>query len=590
MFDEDEHDDGEPADSPRLDVGSWTEPDRPAVSADVPPPPIGGGTLALTADGRTLWVSDADRNRLFAVDVVTHEVVQRVELHDDCEPGRVAEGPGSTVAVLCRRAGDLITVDADAGAVPRRVRICGNPRGLANDPADHAWLVACAEGTVLRVRDGEVLETISLGVELRDVVDAGPPVRVSTFRDPEVLTLDAFGSVVDRRAPTDLLLLDGDVVEFDPQRIPADPDTAAFRFVPNTARRTLPTADGGWLMLHQAAARASSVSAGASGWANGFCTPLQAGVVTRWSPDEPWPVATAMRGLVTVYDFAVDPDHDLIAAVGDQRVLFVGELPVSATVVNSCDAGTGVELGGVPTSVVFGPEGLAWVQLREPGQLVLVDPESLGVVGRIPLDSTSVADSGHEIFHRPGLAGMACVSCHPEGRDDGQRWSFDDSAPRRTQALNVGLEGGEPFHWRGEMPDMQAVFDEVHLAQLGGDLASEGHADALQRWIFALPTLQPIDADADGAIARGEAVFDELGCRQCHAGARLSNEQNVVLADYGELQVPTLRGVAFRPPFMHDGRAADLHAAVVDMVTLTAADHEVSEEALDDLVRYTASR
>ena len=73
---------------------------------------------------------------------------------------------------------------------------------------------------------------------------------------------------------------------------------------------------------------------------------------------------------------------------------------------------------------------------------------------RVDLGGDSVYDTGHELFHRDAGAGIACASCHAEGGDDGHVWQFSDIGPRRTQSVNVGLEGTAPFHWSGDQADI----------------------------------------------------------------------------------------------------------------------------------------
>lgn len=180
------------------------------------------------------------------------------------------------------------------------------------------------------------------------------------------------------------------------------------------------------------------------------------------------------------------------------------------------DPGT-VELPGEPTSVVLVDDRHAWVQLREPAALVLVDVETLALVANVVLAESSVRDTGHVLFHRPTERLVACVSCHPEGREDGRVWSFSNLGARRTQALDIGLEGTEPFHWRGELADVAAVVEDTFRSRMGGPFLSEDHVAALERWIFALPPLTMPPPTDPATVERGRERFEALGCGSCHA-------------------------------------------------------------------------
>jgi cytochrome c peroxidase len=51
---------------------------------------------------------------------------------------------------------------------------------------------------------------------------------------------------------------------------------------------------------------------------------------------------------------------------------------------------------------------------------------------------------------------------------------------------------------------------------------------------------------------------DEVGCLACHAGEQLTTNALVDVGTGGKFKVPSLRGVAARAPFLHDGCAPTL--------------------------------
>ena len=91
---------------------------------------------------------------------------------------------------------------------------------------------------------------------------------------------------------------------------------------------------------------------------------------------------------------------------------------------------------------------------------------------------------------------------------------------------------------------------------------SEAHVDAISRWIDALPALPPLSSPRDKAAAfRGKALFHDprVGCASCHSGASFTSNTNASVGKGGPpLQTPSLLGVAWRAPFMHDGCAPTL--------------------------------
>ena len=103
----------------------------------------------------------------------------------------------------------------------------------------------------------------------------------------------------------------------------------------------------------------------------------------------------------------------------------------------------------VPTgrvvALAFDPSQQLVVQTREPSMLLKGNRSVI-------LPGASRKHTGHELFHLSTAGVIACASCHPEGQEDGQVWSFPGVGARRTQAISGGILGSEPFHWSGDLP------------------------------------------------------------------------------------------------------------------------------------------
>lgn len=577
----------------RLDLHAPGEPPGrgPVVLADPPPPPVSGGTLLLSHDGAIGFAADPDRDAVYVVDLAAQRVLHSVELAPGSEPGRIVESPLGVIHVALRRSGEVATIDVTSGELVVRP-VCANPRGIAVDPVDGAVLVACAEGVLARLRRDDSVERLVVGVELRDVVDPGPPIRVSTFREAQVLTLDAAGAITAQQSPPVVGVHSIEFVDLDDPAL--EEDDIHDRMTANTARRTWGTSDGGWLMLHQAGSSVARTGGGGYVGGDGFCIPVQATVVSHGLPGDTTVEAWPLEHIAPAFDAAVTDDLSMVAAVGGMAeswaIMFASDELQPRTVVPApCVAEHRVFLPGEPTSVVFDDDGYAWVQLREPASLVRVDPWEEALVAEIGLGGRSVLDTGHDLFHRPTFGMVACVSCHPEGREDGRMWDFSDLGLRRTQALDVGLEGTEPFHWRGDQADIAAIMDHTFEFLMGGDDLDAEYVEALERWLFALPSLRTPPPQDPVMIERGREHFETLGCASCHWGPKLTHNATIRFGEYGMLQVPSLLGVAFRAPYMHDGRAGDLEAALDDMLRLTAPKAELSTKVRTDLLAYLAS-
>jgi mono/diheme cytochrome c family protein len=208
---------------------------------------------------------------------------------------------------------------------------------------------------------------------------------------------------------------------------------------------------------------------------------------------------------------------------------------------------------GRVVAVAYDPAGRLALQTRGPAMFHLGDRA-------IPLPGRARKHTGHELFHTSTIGGIACASCHPEGRDDGQVWNFANLGPRRTQSLAGGIAGTEPFHWSGDMANFTMLVSDVFGSRMSGPNIQLVHADSLKKWIDKIPRMEAPGASDAEAAARGKAIFNDsaVGCGTCHGGARLTNNQNVSVNTGGVFQVPSLVGIAWRAPYMHEGCAATL--------------------------------
>lgn len=530
--------------------GGPTDPrnEGPAYSPDNPPPAISGGTLIALKDGVTAVAADPDRDRVWIVDTKDLTVRGSIALNPGDEPGRGVEDSAGRVWVALRRGGAVVTLDVAALSVTARTPVCAEPRGLVHDPASDQIHVACAGGELVTLAAATGVETrrLRLDRDLRDVLLDGAGLRVSRFRSAELLSIDAAGTVTKRGTP------------------PSSMDISARPFEAAVAWRTVGLPGGGVATLHQTGL-ATPVPALFTGPAY-YADPCSVILHTAVTVDDPVTPQSPLAGglqLGLAVDMAVAPDGKsiAIAAAGDQTVLQTSlsdllTTDTSGDCLKGPSAGTGTRtlVEGTPIAVAYDPHGRLLVQTREPPSVWVF------ARGQIPLPGEDRRDSGHELFHSTPPGGIACASCHPEGREDGRVWQFEGIGTRRTQSITGGVLQTGPLHWSGDLANFDALIDEVLVNRMARVKPGPLHAKAFAHWIDALPSpiaSAPIDA---AAVAKGDALFHDatIGCATCHAGPKLTNGE---LADVGKgekLKVPSLLGVAARAPFMHDGCAATL--------------------------------
>jgi mono/diheme cytochrome c family protein len=203
-------------------------------------------------------------------------------------------------------------------------------------------------------------------------------------------------------------------------------------------------------------------------------------------------------------------------------------------------------------------------------------------------------DTGHEIFHRDAGSGIACAQCHAEGGEDGRVWKFIPQGDRRTQALHIGIAGTEPLHWDGDLSNLGALMDQVFVGRMGGPKETPAREAALKDWLTGLKPPSAIVDPSSPRAARGKTLFEsaEVGCISCHSGEKHTNNTSVFVGTTETnhlVQVPSLVGVGYRAPFLHDGCAATLRDRFDSKCgggDLHGKTSGLSGDQLDDLVAY----
>jgi mono/diheme cytochrome c family protein len=554
----------------------------PTTILPTAPPAISGGTLLILPGDLTAVAADPDRDQIYIVDLGTDRVTNTIALQPGDEPGRVALDGAGRVEVALRGGGALVTLDPASGVILQRRAVCAAPRGLAYEAKTDLIHVACADGQLvsLPAAAGAPVRRIQLDDDLRDVVVDRDHLLVSRFRSAEILTLDATGALVARTQ------LGGF----------RSPDTRGGQlFTPAVAWRMVGMPGGGAAMMHQRGVddpiqrgRAGHIVPGSYGRGTSptNCDGIVHSAVSRMKADGTISAGPALADVPLPVDLAVSADGQQIAMVsagneGTTASAFgsrvtgahVGDIDwVTANHTAKClpDAGSTncwrqvsgtyscgprLNLAGQLTAVAFLATGEIVTQSREPANLYVGDIT-------IPLTSDSRADTGHKLFHFNAGAGLACASCHPEGGDDGRTWNFTCSGRRRTQSLQTGLRGTEPFHWDGDEKDFTQLSTDVLTGRMAGPQLMPDQASAILSWLDAQPRTKRAAPSDTAAVQRGQALFNRSiagsSCATCHAGPHLTNNQTVDVGTGGPLQVPSLVGLANHPPFMHTGCAKTL--------------------------------
>jgi mono/diheme cytochrome c family protein len=191
------------------------------------------------------------------------------------------------------------------------------------------------------------------------------------------------------------------------------------------------------------------------------------------------------------------------------------------------------------------------------------------------------AARGRLLFYRTddtriAIDGLACSSCHMDGRDDAITWATP-SGPRQTPMLAGRLANTAPYGWEGERATLHEYIQNT-VTNLGGRGISDEDLADLSEFLLTLdgpsgpaPAFGRSMAERDASLfARGQELFEspEQGCSSCHSGS-VSTDTMVHDMENRKAPVDTpslhfLRGTA---PYFHDGRYATLDALLGDLTS-----------------------
>ena len=247
------------------------------------------------------------------------------------------------------------------------------------------------------------------------------------------------------------------------------------------------------------------------------------------------------------------------------------------------------------------------------------------VVGAAPFEA------GKRLFYDardPRLARdgyMSCASCHNDGDADGRTWDMTQMGEGLRNTPLLRGRSGAAFgrrHWTGNFDEVQDFEGQIRKLAGGTGLMSDAQyfsgtvadplgqtkagrsadLDALAAYVNSLTAPEPSPYRNNGALTAaglaGQTLFYNRQCINCHAPASYTNSITNRLENVGTLKassgqrlglpltgldVPSLIGAHGTAPYLHDGSAATLEAAVLAHTTLNLT---WTPQEMANLVRF----
>ena len=204
---------GSPYAPPGVDESTLPPPDRGAdgigvfdVRTNTLLRVIPGGSnpeqLALSADGRTIYIANKDEEGVNLVDVASGRITSTVSVGEEPE-GLTFSPDGKFVYVTTEDEGKVAQIDTTTGKVVKQIRACNRPRTMVVAPDSLRAVIACEADGNLLVLDAialEPIETIRLGKEYlpmgMTLTKDGKTLYVTTGRAAKVFVFDMATSTV----------------------------------------------------------------------------------------------------------------------------------------------------------------------------------------------------------------------------------------------------------------------------------------------------------------------------------------------------------------------------------------------------------
>ncbi|HZS40527.1 MAG TPA: hypothetical protein VFF06_27030 [Polyangia bacterium] len=541
-------------------------------------PFLSGGSLALAVSAHEVWVADTENGTVAVSDESGQHVLRVIAVGE--APEQVVVGPDGRGFVTVRDAGEVAMIAPGATEVKARMKLGGEPYGLALAADGKTLFVSLARSGVI-----VALDAASLAERFRVAVDADPRglavspdgeklfVAHLTGRSVSVIDLAAAelgrgaGAIrriglpgADRGEMARLAGAGGRMPNL----------TFAIALSPSGHRAYVPHVLEDTGQNVQPEVRSSGYGAGTFDPIVATLTAIDADAEELIDPsvDNATSLSMSLRGFSQPRAVLVDPVYSRVFVAGlgsdDVRVLGTG---LTDPLRSSSLPGIYIGANAGPKGLAISPDGKRlYVHAAFKHELVVADvsePRSWQPkLSRLRVGEEkwpAAAVHGREIFfsNRDSRVSagqqFACGSCHPEGKQDGMTWRLD-KGPRQTPVLAGRLVGTEPYNWLGTRGSLVDNMKDT-MGRLGGSGLPRKDLEDLELFIthYLDPGPERAARELSSLEAHGKRLFesDEVGCAHCHTpgglftdgknhdiGTTTSEELQRILAENGQPMPP----------------------------------------------------
>lgn len=560
-------------------------------------------SLAVAPNGR-VWITNKDDASISIIDSTSLTLVQTLALPRASMPFGIAFAPdGGAAYVALEATGTLLKLNPTTGATVGSIYVGPNPRQIS-------------------------IPTSSDRVFVSRFISPPLPGEGTAFVQTQTSGIKRGGEIV---VVTSALAIERTIVLQHSDR--TDSPTQG-RGIPNYLAAPVISPDGksAWVPSKQDNVLRGSLR---DGQALDFQNTVRA-VTSRidlgtFTEDYPARVDHDNSGLAVAAAFHPTGAYLFIALESSRHVAIID--PVRKIEIYRFDAGR------APDGLAVSADGLKlFVNNFMDRTLGVFDLTRLVNYGELNISAmTSVSSVSNEKLTPNALAGkqlfydakdgrlardgyLSCAACHADGGHDGRVWDMTGLGEglRNTIALR-GRAGAQGFkHWSGNFDEIQDFEGQIRILAQGTGLMSDAlfnagtrsqplgdkkaglsaDLDALAAYVTSLNQFAPSpNRNADGSLTTqamdGKALFN-ANCASCHSGAAFTDSGAANFHDIGTLKsssgnrlgeplmgidTPTLRDVWATAPYLHDGSAPTVAAAINAHTALTLSASQVASVA-----------
>ncbi len=580
--------------------------------------------LALSPDGRELYVACEASHTVIVIDVALRKTVAEIEVGG--QPNDVTFSPDGTRAIVSNRLDDSVSViGVAARRVLQTVPVGDEPHGVLFDKTGKRLYVLDTSADRVSVLDAETMRpvkrlpasrspwSLAMSPDGKRIAATNTLARFVEFRTPpvsEVTVIDTErATIVNRVEVQGANLLQG--VDWHP----------SGKFALITLDRTKNLVPMTRLL---------------QGWTitNGIGIVWRDGTVDQVLLDEP------NMCFPDPADVAISPDgkYALVTSSGSDRVAVV-DIPKLLSMLESATdyerkhvfpnhlgKPTEFVVKHIPTKdsprgVLFTKDGkTAFVANSLDDSVTVIDVERLEAVKRIDLggpQEISKVRYGERLFHSANITfhrQFSCHTCHPDGHVDGLTYDIEPDGIGISPVDNRTLRGildTAPFKWEGTNPSLQRQCGPrlaVFFTRI--DPFTPEELSALDNYICTIPRppnrYRPVGGKLTPAQRRGKAMFERTmtndgrdipvdnRCVTCHFPPLFTDRTRrdigtkMALDRESDFDVPHLNNIYDSAPYLHNGIAPTLEEIWTryNPYDEHGVTNDMTKDQLNDLIEY----